>query len=134
MSQASILIVEDDAIIARSISVILKNRGYDVVNYVASGEEALQQAECCQPNLVLMDIKLAGELDGIQTAQQMRNKIETVIIYLTAHADPETMNRAQSTQPLYFIVKPFGVTQLCEAVEMALKERQSSADQDEYPG
>lgn len=114
------LIVEDSRIVARDIERQLQRLGHEVVATTALGEEALQLAERFQPDLVLMDIRLQGVVDGIQAAQQIRDGCRIPVIYLTAYADDETLQRASVTEPLGYLLKPFEDSQLRTAVEMAL--------------
>ncbi|MEI8308043.1 MAG: diguanylate cyclase [Chloroflexales bacterium] len=110
-----ILIVEDEALIARDLATTVESFGHAVVGVTSSGEDALTLAATQQPDLVLMDIRLSGSLDGIATAQQMH--IPTV--YLTAHADDETMRRAAATQPAGYLLKPFDERALWSTLELA---------------
>jgi diguanylate cyclase (GGDEF)-like protein/PAS domain S-box-containing protein len=118
-----ILIVEDEAIIALIIEKLLLSLGHEVCGTTASGEEALTQAEALKPDLVLMDIRLAGEMDGIQTAALLREQTGIPVVYLTAHADEETLERAKLTDPYGFLLKPFQKSDLRIGVDMALHRR-----------
>ncbi len=127
MAGEAILIVEDERIVARDIEKRLKKLGYQVVASVASGEEALRQARLTLPDLVLMDIQLKGQLDGIQTAEHIHNDLDIPIIFLTAYADDETLQRAKVTEPFGYIVKPFDERDLHAAIEVALRRRLAEA-------
>ncbi|MBK9745352.1 MAG: response regulator [Anaerolineae bacterium] len=116
----SILIVEDESIVALDLQMRLTRLGYRVVGIAASGTEALQLAEQFQPDLTLMDIRLKGALDGIETAQALRQRLDAPIVYLTAYADEATLQRAKMTEPYGYLVKPFEERELHSTVEMAL--------------
>jgi PAS domain S-box-containing protein len=124
MDKAHILVVEDEVIVAKSIQKRLKGLGYAVPTTAASGEEALRVAEETQPDLVLMDIKLKGAMDGIETAQRIQATWDIPVIYLTAYADEETLERAKVTQPFGYLLKPFELSELRTTVEMALYKHQ----------
>ena len=120
MKKAQIMVVEDEGIVSEDIQKSLQNLGYTVSAAVDSGEEALVKAAESPPDLVLMDIVLKGELDGIETAAQIRSRFNIPIIYLTAYTDVKTLERAKMTEPFGYIVKPFEDRELRTAVEMAL--------------
>jgi len=104
-----ILVVEDERITGEDIKRGLKKAGYDVPAIVSSGEEAVQEAKKLQPDLVIMDIKLEGEMDGIEAAEKIKSKFDIPVIYLTAYSDENTLKRAKITHPSGFILKePFG--------------------------
>ncbi|NWJ95612.1 MAG: response regulator [Chloroflexi bacterium] len=127
MKQASILIVEDEVLVANDIATTLEELGYRVSGMATSGEEALRLAEKHKVNLVLMDIRLAGKLDGIEAAEEMRNRFELPVVYLTAHNDKQTIERAKITIPYSYILKPFEERELHVAIEMALYRHQAEA-------
>ncbi len=120
MASARIMVVEDEQITAADIEDMLASLGYIVTAVVSSGEEALRQAAEDPPDLVLMDIRLKGHCDGIETALQLRQRFDIPVIYLTAHADQETLNRAKLAEPLGYLVKPFQETDLQASLEIAL--------------
>jgi two-component system cell cycle sensor histidine kinase/response regulator CckA len=120
LDRKQILIVEDERIAAEDIKNSLQNLGYDVTGVVSSGEEAIKKAVEKKPDLVLMDIKLKGELDGIDTADKIRSLLNVPIVYLTAHADVKTLERAKITEPFGYIIKPFENRELQINIEMAL--------------
>ncbi|MBD2461441.1 response regulator [Oscillatoria sp. FACHB-1407] len=122
-----VLVVEDERVVARDIEKRLKKLGYFVVASVASGEEALQKAADLRPDLVLMDIQIKGEMDGIETAEQIRTELDIPVIYLTAYADEDTLQRAKVTEPFGYIVKPFDERDLHVAIEVALRRRLAEA-------
>lgn len=119
-SPAKILIVEDEMIIGANISLQLSKLGYDVTGIVSKGEEALTHVRQTKPDIVLMDIQLKGELDGIETVNQMHLESDIPIIYLTANADDENFERAKSTNPFAFISKPFKKLDLQHAIELTM--------------
>jgi PAS domain S-box-containing protein len=115
-----ILIVEDERITAEDLAEVLKDLGYHVTAVVSSGEEALREAERNPPDLVLMDIRIKGEMDGTEAARILRERFDVPVVYLTAHADRDTLERAKQSRPLGYIVKPFQEAELHASVEMAL--------------
>ncbi len=120
MTRAQILVVEDEALVARGIQEKLQTLGYDVPAVVDSGADAVQLAGKLQPDLVLMDIRLMGEMDGIEAAGEIRDRFDIPVIYLTAYSDDETLQRAKITEPFGYIVKPFRAGELHSLVEMGL--------------
>ncbi|WP_321908256.1 PAS domain S-box protein [Paraburkholderia sp. J11-2] len=120
MASARILIVEDDRVVARDIGQQLVRCGHTVAASVASGEEALVVAARSPLDLVLMDVRLEGELDGIDAARRLREAHGLPIVFLTAYADEETVQRATVTEPFGYVLKPFEDQQLRTVVEMAL--------------
>lgn len=119
MSQ-TILIVEDEPIIAQDLKDRLEDLGYRVGGVCASGEEALETFPGVQPDLTLMDVNLAGKLDGIQTALKLRADHDLRLIFLTSNTDDVTFDRARQAQPLAFLSKPFRGRDLKHAIELAL--------------
>ncbi|MDP7741609.1 MAG: response regulator, partial [Lentisphaeria bacterium] len=120
MTQANIVIVEDEPIVAMDIKRCLKQLGYQVAAVAASSEDAVQQVVDNRPDLVLMDIRLKGDIDGIETAWRVRQRFNVPIVYLTAHSDPETLERAKFTEPYGYILKPYEDRDLHTTIEMAL--------------
>jgi len=116
---AHILVVEDEVIVAEDIKNSLKNLGYDPM-VVHSGKEALRKAEEFRPDLVLMDIVLDGEMDGVETANIIRSKYGIPVVYLTAYSDDATVERAKITEPYGYIIKPFRERELHINIEIAL--------------
>jgi two-component system, response regulator PdtaR len=115
-----ILIVEDDEIICNLITTMLERRGYSVVGKTSSGEEAIVMAAELEPDLVLMDINLAGKLDGVSSARYIFQLFQFPIVFLTALADDNLIERAKHAQPLGYILKPFTDKDLSTNVQMAL--------------
>lgn len=120
MLNKKILIVEDESIIAEDLADSLIALGYRVTAMVYSGEEALQSAAEERPDLVLMDVNLQGEIDGITTGERMRSRFQIPVIYLTAYADENTLRRVNSTKPFGYIVKPFEEKTLHTTIQLAL--------------
>ncbi|MEB3827759.1 hybrid sensor histidine kinase/response regulator [Phormidium sp. CCY1219] len=127
MSKAKILIVEDEFLIAKGLSRKLKKLGYEVVDIVASGEDALQRVADKYPDLVLMDIAIQGELDGIETATKIHHYYKIPVIYVTAYADDETLERAESSGSYGYILKPFKDREVHAAIKMALKKHREES-------
>jgi PAS domain S-box-containing protein len=115
-----ILVVEDEAIVAKNLENGLRRLGYTVTALVDSGPEAIGLAGEARPHLVLMDIRLKGEMDGVTAAGEIRTRFGIPVIYLTAHVDDATLQRAKATEPLGYIVKPFRMEDLQSSIEMAL--------------
>jgi PAS domain S-box-containing protein len=124
---ARILVVEDEAIAATDIERSLAALGYSVVGRVSTGVDAVQQARACRPDLVLMDVHLRGELDEVAAATIIREELQTPVIFLSAFSDGETINRAMSTEPFAYILKPFKEIELGCAIEIALHRSRTDA-------
>jgi two-component system, sensor histidine kinase and response regulator len=120
MPNAKILIVEDERIVAADLKGRLERMGYDVLDIIASGREAVSLAVEQRPDLVLMDITLRGDMDGVTAAEEMRRLFEVTVIYLTAHSDDTTLQRAKITEPFGYVLKPFDERELLKTIEMAL--------------
>lgn len=127
--KTKILIVEDEMIIAANISLQLSTLGYEVTGILSRGEEALLHIEQQQPDILLLDINLKGNIDGIETAQIMQKTFNIPIIYLTANADEVNFNRAKSTHPYAFISKPFKKLDLERAIELTVNRVKSEHEQ-----
>jgi PAS domain S-box-containing protein len=115
-----ILIVEDEYILALNLQESLEALGYMVIDTVDSGEAAIEKATELHPNLILMDIRLRGEMDGIQAAEQIWNNLQIPVIYLTGHSDKSTVERATLTLPFGYILKPVREQELYVAIQTAL--------------
>ncbi len=124
MKTSRLLIVEDEYIIAMNISQTLKRQGYEPLAIVSTGKEAISKAEEYHPDLILMDINLKGEMDGIEAADCIHKRLDIPIVFLTAFSDTKTLERAKETAPFGYILKPFEERELFIVVEMALHKHQ----------
>lgn len=124
MSRARILIVEDEGIIAQDIQTTLEKLGYEVPAIATVGEEAIEKTAELKPDLVLMDIVLWGGMDGVEAATHIRDRLRVPVIFLTAHSDSATLQRAKVTGPYGYIVKPLIERELRIGIEMALHKHQ----------
>lgn len=120
MIEANVLIVEDEYVIAAGLKQNLENMGCNVIALISTGEDALRFIEKELPDLVLMDIKLRGEMDGVDTAEIIKDKWKIPVIYLTAHSDDSLLQRAKLTEPWGYLVKPFDVKSLKAHIETSL--------------
>ena len=124
MAPPRILVVEDESIVAMGIEHRLQALGYQVAALVASGETAIEKVAETRPDLVLMDIQLQDAMDGIEAAEHIRNLYNIPVVYLTAHTDHRTFQRAKVTEPFGYIIKPFQERDLHITIEMALYKHQ----------
>lgn len=120
MIGSRILIVEDEIMLSEAVARRLAKVGYQVVGQVLSGEEAIEKALETKPDLVLMDIVLKGEVDGIQAAERIRSTLKAPVVYMTAHSDTSTLERAKVTEPYSYLIKPVSEKDLRSTIEMAL--------------
>ena len=120
MKEAKILIVEDENIVALNLQTRLKSLGYQVAGMASTGEDAVKKCGETMPDLVLMDIMLRGEMDGVAAADQIREKYHVPVVYLTAYADDVTLERAKVTEPFGYMLKPFEVKEIRTTIEIAL--------------
>ena len=121
---ARVLIVEDESLIAEEIHDRLTRLNYEVVGIEDTAERAWAAASATKPDVVLMDIRLKGEVDGIQAAERIRRELDIPSIYLTAHTDADTIDRAKKTAPLGYLLKPFQERDLFVTLEIALHRHQ----------
>ncbi|MBP1909581.1 response regulator [Methanolobus bombayensis] len=128
MDDTKILVVEDESIIGLNIKKKLKSFGYTVPAIVATGKEAIKMADITFPDLVLMDVRLKGDMDGVDTAEKIRENYDIPIIYLTAYSDDEVLEKAKKTKPYGYIVKPFKADDLHSNIEMALYRHKMEKD------
>ncbi|MEM2144088.1 MAG: response regulator [Candidatus Jordarchaeaceae archaeon] len=128
MSKTKILIVEDEAIVAKDIENTLRKIGYDVVGVATSAEKAIQKIEENKPSLVLMDIMLKGKMNGIEAAEIVRKQYDIPVIFLTAYADENTLEKAKVTEPYGYIIKPYKEVDLHTSIEMALYKHKKRKD------
>ena len=115
-----VLIVEDEGLIAHDIAARLEQAGYEVAGIAESGEETLRKVAESAPHLILMDIRIKGDLDGIETAARVQQKFDVPIIYLTAHSDRQTLDRAKLTAPFGYLTKPLQQANLQTSIEIAI--------------
>jgi PAS domain S-box-containing protein len=116
----AVFIVEDESIVANDIRDALVHLGYTVTGMARSGEIALEKIGEAKPDLILMDIQLAGKLDGIETADKIRETHNIPIVYLTANSDTPVLDRAKATEPYGYVLKPFDERDLKSTIEIAL--------------
>lgn len=124
MADTSIILVEDEIIVAADVKNRLENMGYSVLGIFDTGEEAIEKVGELKPNLVLMDIVLKGEMDGIDAALKIRELFNIPIIYLTAYSYEKTLERAKITEPFGYVLKPFEDREIQSAIEMAIYKHQ----------
>lgn len=129
MSAPKVLVVEDESLVALDICKSIKRFGYEPLGPVATGEQAIEVAKSERPDLVLMDIVLAGAADGVSAAAQIADALDIPTVFLTAHADVSTLERAKLTQPAGYVLKPFDESQLRVTIEMALHRRDHAREQ-----
>ncbi|MBT7592042.1 MAG: response regulator, partial [Candidatus Scalindua sp.] len=120
MVKPKLLIVDDESNTSILIRNMLEELGYNVAGLASSGKEAIQKTLQLQPNLVLMDIILGGEMDGVDAARQIHDSLDVPIVYLTGHADDDLLYRAKLTEPYGYIIKPFDESELRTTIEIAL--------------
>jgi PAS domain S-box-containing protein len=136
MKKAIILVVEDEAIIATDLQWRLQDMGYDVPVIAASGEEAVKRVRADNVDLVLMDIMLQGAMDGIESAGQIHSEYDIPVVFLTAYADNEMLERAKITEPFGYLIKPVRDRELFSTIEMALykykMEKQIKESENKY--
>jgi CheY-like chemotaxis protein len=123
MTPLRILIVEDERVISTDIRRRLSRMGHAVVGIAASGEEAIEDAQRLQPDLVLMDVRLRGHMDGIEAAQHIRAQFEIPVIFMSAYTTVQTLEHIWRTMPAGYLSKPFFEPQLRLALERALETR-----------
>jgi DNA-binding NarL/FixJ family response regulator len=128
MSKATVLIVEDEVIVAADLEDRLNRLGYRVVGTSDRGEQAVTLACRLRPDLILMDIRLRGPMDGVEAAAQILGRIDVPIVFLTAHADRLTWSRAKATEPFGYILKPFETRALEITIEMVLDRHRAAQE------
>jgi CheY-like chemotaxis protein len=127
MSRKRIFIVEDEGIVAADLTDRLDQLGYDAAGQAASGEMAIKKIGATLPDLILMDIILQGDMDGVEVAEEIQKLHKIPVVYLTSHADEATMQRARITGPFGYVLKPFEERELHMAIEIALYRRETEA-------
>ncbi|MCP4040816.1 MAG: response regulator, partial [Gammaproteobacteria bacterium] len=120
MSPKRILLVEDESLIAQNEKLMLEELGYMVTGIASSGEKALRSLEEDTPDLVLMDIMLKGDMDGIEVADTIRKQHDVPVVFVTAYADEKFIQRAKLTEPFGYVVKPIDQQSLSSSIEVAL--------------
>lgn len=120
MPEGRILIVEDEHIVAMGIKRMLKSLGYTLAGVASSGEDAISKTESTFPDLVLMDIMLKGDMNGIEAAKEIKSLFDVPVVYLTACSESKIVERAWKTGPLGYIVKPFDEKDLQKSIDVAL--------------
>lgn len=120
-SRARLMVVEDEAIVAFNLEQQLTRLGYDVTAVAASGADALRLAHETRPDLILMDIRIEGDIDGIETAQRINASCPTPVVYLTAYSEDSTLDRARATEPYGYLLKPFSEREVHATIQMALQ-------------
>ncbi|MBL8152286.1 MAG: response regulator, partial [Blastocatellia bacterium] len=124
MLNRNVLIVEDESIIAESLKRRLSKFGYEVVGIAMTGEEAIEMAAEKHPDLILMDIQLRGKMDGVEAANHIYSTFKIPVIFITAHTDSTTIERAKVTEPFGYLPKPIKATELQTTIEVALFKSQ----------
>jgi len=127
MVQKKVMIVEDEGVVALSLKSTLSKMGYTITGIAITGKEALSLALETQPDVILMDIHLKGDMDGIQTTEELNRVTDIPVIYLTAYADEETLARALKTDSHSYLVKPFNPRELYSNIEFAIYKRRLKA-------
>lgn len=120
MAKINVLVVEDESIVSKDIQHSLKKLGYNVVGAASTGEKAIELATSTIPDIILMDIMLKGDMNGIEAADEIRRELSTPVIFLTAYADESTLSKAKITEPYGYILKPFKEIDLHTTIEMAI--------------
>ncbi len=132
----TVLIVEDEQLVAQATFMLLRRAGYQPVGTAASGEEGVRLALLHRPDVVLMDVRLQDpQPDGIHAAEEIRNEHDCILVFVTAHRDPDTVARSAAVEPDGFLTKPYSGEQLFEIIKRAAtrKRRQRDASEDD-PG
>ncbi|MCK9612415.1 MAG: response regulator [Bacteroidales bacterium] len=124
MIKSRILIVEDEVIVSKYIEACLSNLGYEIAAVITSGEEAVQNTEIINPDLILMDVRLSGKMNGTEAAAQISQKMDVPIVFLTAYTDEKTIDMAKDSDPYGYLVKPFYEKELQTTLEMALHKHE----------
>jgi DNA-binding response OmpR family regulator len=134
LANEKILIVEDEGIVVLHIKKSLEKLGYVVAGIASTGEDAIMKTMESRPDLVLMDVVLKGPVDGVDAAEKIRALFGVPVIYLTAHADEATVQRAKVTEPFWYIVKPFRTRDLYISIEFALYRAKMEAERKALDG
>ena len=130
MASQKILVVEDENIVAMDLRTTLTRLGYEVVDTVGTGPQAIEQVERREPDLVLMDIQLRGGMDGIEAADRIRH-LDVPVVYLTAFSDDATLRRARETEPFGYVLKPFDDRELQIVIELGIHRHRAQREHDQ---
>jgi DNA-binding NarL/FixJ family response regulator len=122
-----VLIVEDERVVAKDLKQTLESMGYDVIGMAATRDETIASCEKQLPDIVLMDIRIKGDVDGIDTATELHKRYGLRVIYLTAHADVASIDRAKRTYPHAYLLKPVKPGELQGAIEIAMFTKQHTS-------
>jgi len=128
MLKINVLVVEDESIVSKDIQHSLGKLGYQVAGAAATGEKAIELARSERPDIVLMDIMLKGEMNGVEAAEIVRRELKIPVIFLTAYADEATLSKAKITEPYGYIIKPFKEIDLQTSIEMAIYKHQKEME------
>lgn len=120
----TLVVVDDEIIIATQLEEVLNEEGYEVLDITSTGEEAVELAAALRPDLMLMDIKMGGEMDGIEAAGIVQNELDIPVVFVSAYADEDIINRAKHLEPFGYVVKPVARKQLKAAIEIALHKKE----------
>lgn len=129
MNQKKILVVEDEAVIAMLLQKVLEALGYIVAGPVDNGADAIRITRDENPDLILMDIRIEGDMDGIETTIRIHEETDIPVIYLTAHSDTDTHARAMETHPAGILLKPFRKDELGPTIDAAIAAHQDAAEE-----
>lgn len=130
--KAKILVVEDEGILAMGLKRKLERLGYEIIGLATTGQEAIELANMNKPDLVLMDIVLRGDMDGIETAEELIKEHNTALIYITAYSDEDILKRVMLTEPYAYIVKPLRESELKANIDIALYKHSQSMENNEF--
>lgn len=119
-SRARVMIVDDEILVAEDLKERLSSLGYEVTAVVGTGADAVTKAQETTPDIILMDIQLKGDMDGIEAAHEIKERFDISVVYLTAYSDQVTLDRAKVTTPFGYLIKPFAERELHSTIEMAL--------------
>ena len=128
MAKINVLVVEDESIVSKDIQHSLKKLGYNVAGAASTGEKAVELAMELKPDIVLMDIMLKGQMNGIEAAEQVRRENNIPVVFLTAYADEGTLSKAKVTEPYGYIIKPFKEIDIHTSIEMAIYKNKKEND------
>jgi CheY-like chemotaxis protein len=129
--KAKILVVEDEGILAMGLKRKLERLGYEITGLASTGQEAIEMAGFNKPDLVLMDIVLRGDMDGIETAKELVKRYNTALIYITAYSDDDILKRVMLTEPYAYIVKPLRESELKANIDIALFKHNQGVERNE---